>query len=328
MINNVNATMPTPFASNNTRVMGNRQKGLNLPTNFSTPNAINAVKVSVSNEAQQLFMKMQEGNGDLLRLPEFIEKETEDLTNFFSHENFAVLSQAHSSKAISFLSQAHFATGGTSSKMEFFSLENAAMAEMGHRLSSVINISRSDFDNFVALGNEYAEIRKSLEERYSGEELEAQLNKLSEAFDLTAQIFGHKRSTTAFLQMRIEQARIVVHNQLLNQNTTTRFFDEGRIEYDEEKNQQFFSMVTNGIRESMKHFAQLTRQFILENGAITTKRDEEALLTLLRSAPKSQGGFSFDNLNNINEILNRPLGSGGTPRPETMFTELGRVIQD
>ena len=90
------------------------------------------------------------------------------------------------------------------------------------KLKSIINLDRNDVDNFAALGNRYAEMRRALEAAYSGEELEAQLNKLSEAFDLTSQILGHERATTAFLQMRFEQARIVAHNQLLNQNTTFR----------------------------------------------------------------------------------------------------------
>jgi N-acetylglutamate synthase-like GNAT family acetyltransferase len=206
------------------------------------------------------------------------------------------------------------------------------MAEMGHSLSSVINTSTSDVDNFVALANKYAEMRTSLEMEYSGAELETQLNKLSEAFDLTVGILAHERATTARLRMGIELARIAAHNQLLNQNTTKRFFDSAYIEYDKEKINNIFLMVTNSIRESIEHFAQLTRQFVLENGAITTERDEDALLAILRSTPESSRGFSFDNLKSINEILSRSFGSSDTPRShvrhqETMFTELGRIIQ-
>ncbi|MCL1883826.1 MAG: hypothetical protein FWF81_08770 [Defluviitaleaceae bacterium] len=247
---------------NNARRAGNRPMTLgNLPT----PGIINDVKVNISDEARRLFLNMQEGNENLVRLPEISEMAEESLTQFFSHENFAALAQSHSREAITFLSQAHFATGGTAPLMEFFSLENAAMAEMGHKLSSVINANKSNLDNFVALGNKYAEIRESLEAMYSGEELESQLNKLSEAFDLTAQILAHERSTSAFLQMRFEQARTVLNNQLFNQNT--------EIEYDEEK--------ISNIRNSTRFFAQLTRQFILENGAITSEHDKESLLEML-----------------------------------------------
>jgi hypothetical protein len=57
----------------------------------------------------------------------------------------------------------------------------------------------------------------------------------------------------------------------------------------------FFVWLANN--ESTRYFAELTRQFILENGIINTEQGEKALLALLRSAPEPQGGFSFDNLN-------------------------------
>ena len=344
MVNNVNANtvMQSPFA-NNARVLGNRPARLNLPTNFSTPNIRNGVEVNISEQAQRLFAQMQEGNGDLTtRLSEFVEKEAASLTPMSFHEHMADLRQAHSSEAWEFLRQAHFATGqsiiGTpemreahdTSSSDFFSLENAEMAEMGFQLLSVVNFDRSDIDNFAALGNRYAEMRNALEATYSGDELEAQLNNLSEAFDLTVEILAHDRALSAWLRMRFESARIDAHNQMLNQNTTQRFFDADRIEYDEEELNRIFSRVTNGIKESTRHFAQLTRQFVLDNGTIT-ERNREALLALLRDAEAPQAGFSFDNLNSINEILRRPLGNGDIMRhpeqhPETIFSELERIL--
>ncbi|MCL1842925.1 MAG: hypothetical protein FWF79_03860 [Defluviitaleaceae bacterium] len=297
MIKNVGSNPAAP-CNGNARVLGNRPARLNLPTNFSTPRT--GVEVKISDEAQRLFMNMQEGYRDLAAwLTEFIEKEAASLTPISS---------------------------------DFFSSENAETAEMGIRLLSAINLDRNDVDNFASLGNRYAEMRQALEATYYGEELEAQLNKLSEAFDLTAQILGHERATTAFLQMRFEQARMVVHNQLLNQNTTFRFFNDEHVEYDEEKLSNIFSVVTNGIRESIRHFARLTRQFVLENGSVTTAQDHKVLEAFLQSAEPSAKGFTLNDLNSITEILQNGSATGNgstTPTPvamrnETMFSELLR----
>jgi hypothetical protein len=291
----------------------------------------NAVEVNISEEAQRMFMKMQDGNGDLAtRLQEFIEKESASLAPPLTfHEQIEALRQAHSNEAWEFLRQAHFANGGTAGS-EFFSLDRAEMAEMGFQLLGVINFARNDVDNFAALGNRYAEMRKSLEARYSGEELGTQLNKLSEAFELTTEILGHERARTAWLRLHFENARIDAHNQMLNWNPPRGLFEGGRIEYDQEELSNIMERVTNGIRESVNHFAQMTRQFVLEKGAIT-ERNNESLLALFRNTPAPQGGFSFDDLNSINEILRRPLGNGDAmrppePRSETIFTELGRIL--
>ena len=65
--------------------------------NLPTPRVINSVEVNISDEAQRMFLKMQDGNGDLAgRLPKFVEIEAESLTPKSFHEAIEALYQAHS----------------------------------------------------------------------------------------------------------------------------------------------------------------------------------------------------------------------------------------
>ena len=50
------------------------------------------------------------------------------------------------------------------------------------------------------------------------------------------------------------------------------------------------------VRESMRYFTDLTRKFVIENGAVRTPQDEEKLEDFLRNAPKIENGFTYDEL--------------------------------
>ena len=50
------------------------------------------------------------------------------------------------------------------------------------------------------------------------------------------------------------------------------------------------------VRESMRYFTDLTRKFVIENGAVRTPEDEERLEVFLRDAPKIENGFTYDEL--------------------------------
>jgi len=322
MVNNVNSTMPTPFANNSARVFGNRLAKLNLPTNFSTPNARSGVEVNISEQAQKLFMQMQQGNDLTSRLKAFVEydgnltPQTDIDLSIFSQEAMTFLSQ----------SSLFFGTDWTA--------DDIVMAELGYQLIGAFNFDTDDTHNFIALANRYSELRQALTEEFTGEELENRLNALSQAFDLSVEIQAHHRSIQTSIALRVERNRITMHNQMIQQGVQSPFFEGGKIEIDQNEFNRIHEMLTAGVRDAVGRFAQLTRQFVLENGLLNTAQDRENLEAFLQSAERPSGGLGLNDLNSITGILRSdfPNGRDNTTlnpiarRNETMFTELLKAL--
>ncbi|MCL2388597.1 MAG: hypothetical protein FWC89_13780, partial [Defluviitaleaceae bacterium] len=260
MISNVNSVISTPNGIT-ARNLGNRSLQ-NMRANFATPNVINNVRVDISNEgrakAQQLFKQMQLNNIDKTRNIEVANYDG-NLTPQ-NHVDLSIFSQ----EAKFFLSQSSLFFGTN------WTADDIVMAELGYQLIGALNPDASDTNNFVALANKYAELRQSLTDEFSGEELENRLNALSQAFDLSVEIQAHHRSTQTSIALRVEKARILVHNQIVQQGGQSPFFEGGKIELDHGEFNRIKEALSAGVREAVSHFAHLTRQFVLENGVIST----------------------------------------------------------
>ena len=321
MVNNVNFTMPT-FESIATRTLGNRPSSPNMRANFPTPRAINGVEVNISEQAQKLFMQMQQGNDLTSRLQAIAEydgnltPQTDIDLSIFSQEAMTFLSQ----------SSLFFGTDWTA--------DDIVMAELGYQLIGAFNFDADDTHNFIALANRYSELRQALVGEFSGEELENRLNALSQAFDLSVEIQAHHRSTQTSIALRVERNRITMHNQMIQQGVQSPFFEGGKIEIDQNEFNRIHEMLTAGVREAVSRFAQLTRQFVLENGLLNTAQDRETLEAFLQSAARPSGGLGLNDLNSLTGILRSdfPNGRDNTAlnpiarRNETMFTELLRAF--
>jgi len=150
---------------------------------------------------------------------------------------------------------------------------------------------RSATTVFTELSNKYAEMRSWLEERFIGEELEKKLDWLNRAFE-------NAEETYAWLLA--EESRFVMFYQKQMMENNNIQFNRDQFDRDVEK-------LMVGIYEAAIIFAQLARQFVIENGAINSEQDKKALETFLDEAPRQQGSFTFNEFNSVNEIMRRSL---------------------
>ena len=290
MINNVNSAIPT-FNGIAARTLGNRPLSPNTRANLQVPRTINGVDVNISEQAQKMFMMMQQCNDLTSRLQAFTEydgnltPQTDIDLSIFSQEAMNFLSK----------SSLFFGTDWTA--------DDIVMAELGYQLIAAFNFDAGDTHNFMALANRYVELRQALVGEFSGEELENRLDALSQAFDLSVEILAHHRSVQTSIALRVERNRITMHNQMIEQGVQSPFFGGGKIEIDQDEFMRIYEMLTTGVREAVSRFAQLTRQFVLENGLLNTAQDRETLEAFLQSAERPSGGFGLNDLNNITGTL-------------------------
>ena len=94
-----------------------------------------------------------------------------------------------------------------------------------------------------------------------------------------------------------------MHNQMIEQGVQSPFFGGGKIEIDQDEFNRIHEMLTTGVREAVSRFAQLTRQFVLENGLLNTAQDREILEAFLLSAERPSGDVGLNDLNNIDSFL-------------------------
>jgi len=173
-----------------------------------------------------------------------------------------------------------------------------------------------DVGNFARLANKYAEIRQSLEEEYYGDELEAQLKRLSQAFDMTVQFNASVRAVE--ISFRLEEMKYALS------------WLGGMPGFSQEQFMQLSERLTVGVEEAVSHFARLARQFVLENGSVLKEQDKALLEKFLRSEQRGQGRLSFDDLRTID----RAATSGVVPGQDAgtvlvnNFNELLRIRGD
>jgi hypothetical protein len=213
--------------------------------------------------------------------------------------------------------------------------ENVPMAKLGYQLLDVLDLRQSDTANFISLGNKYAELRQSLTEQYSGEELERRLGELSTAFDLSVTYLADRRAWQVWKRLSFESLLMQVHNQTLAQGRESHLFEGGKKEIPSgAETQRIVETFAEALQQSTRFFAEMMREFIVENGILDPAKDYTRVQTLLRGADPPQGGLTFDEMTSLREIMSRPLmdtASGSHTgtwiiRGETTFDQLARAF--
>jgi hypothetical protein len=291
-----------------------------------------------------MFAQNNLGNSEELRLKEFIEKELPQVKVESMTEE--ALKAYHDARREYFMSlpeearqflhriQSTFLSRGIGS--EGFITENAAMAKLGYQLLGALDFTQHDIFNFISLENKYTKLRQSLSEQYSGEKLEKRLNELTTAFELSVNYVADQRAFWTAIAIRAEDGRKMIHNQLLSQGFESPFFSSESI--DSSLGSEVWKIAeafASAVQESTRFFAEIVRDFAAENGSLNYARDFEMIEALLRDAGSPNGGFNFDEMTKLREILARPtlvLDSRnehtGTRllRSETIFDELARAF--
>jgi len=201
---------------------------------------------------------------------------------------------------------------------------------------------RDDVRNMTALANSYAEIRQSLEAVFSGEELERRLSSLSEAFAYVSNRISVQSEWNATRRMNFETINMIkamrratgatgsMRIELPGGMTVSFFTAEAEASVDIpkalrdrlDKYMNTTEHIRSSIRETTQHFANLARQFALENGTVTTGGQMELLKSFLSAAERPEGSLTFDNLSTLNDIFSRNWRG---EQDETMF---GRLTQE
>jgi hypothetical protein len=184
---------------------------------------------------------------------------------------------------------------------------------------------RTDFNNMGSLSNKFAELRQSLIDQHSEgeiccEELEIKLNELDEAFKFATEVLSmraeHREAVSR--QVRKDQIDNLQSMRRLNNisgamkaqlacgatiiflgdddedglNTDRIFYGESHMPLD----------YLEAIGDSIRYLTELTKDFVLKNGAVRTEEDNERLDDFLRNAPPIENGFTFDELLEKDEL--------------------------
>ncbi|MCL1989226.1 MAG: hypothetical protein FWG64_14825 [Firmicutes bacterium] len=309
--------------------------------------------LDISNEARQMFQAIQKENPNQLKQKEFTEVIppendyfTRSKNTMLSHLSNARMDELSKADWASFwlgeqdqqkfgisAEAAHFLNRTQTTKVtdidkqiQHFSIDNIPMAELGAQLMTVLNYNNSDVQNMTDLANKYAEMRQSLEEQFTGEELETQISNLDRAFDLTANLYAGDREMQTFMRMHFEMSQMFYHNQAVADGRVGNF-NMGKIEISEEKINdmlQLIDKISNGIRESLNHFTNIVKDFVMQNGLVSSEEQQLSLLNHLQNAEPSENGFTFDFMNSIDDAIGtRNIENLPT---DTMFDRINQLF--
>jgi polyhydroxyalkanoate synthesis regulator phasin len=195
------------------------------------------------------------------------------------------------------------------------------MLDFYARLQTTLGPSHNfetDFGNMISLANRFSELRQALVDKHDAgeiccEELEAKLSDLDEAFEFAAEVLSRRA------EHRLAQSPRIRDDQIGNLQSTRRLLNitgamraqlacgativflgdsDDDINTDRvlDTDSHMPLELLLSIRESTSHFAELTRKFVMENGEIQTQYDREWLEDVLRQAPPSENGFTFEEM--------------------------------
>ena len=291
-ITNVNAS--NNFTIRNFSNRPNKENLANLPENAISSAMQQSVTLNISDEARELAASVLTQHAPHDGIPQ---EQTE-----------LGLVEGHSSGQFFFLTQAREFMSDNS-----LSDENTLMAEMGARLIRGVPIGvsinmgvQNHAYTMANMANEYATIRQELEEQFSGEELERRLGLLSEAFDLSTQIHAHWAEAQVRSDMSFEYFKMQAHNYTTENRhrmyNPRHLFNAGV--FDKEETRNTANAIAEAVRNSIIHFANLTRQFVLDNGQINTSQLDD-LNNFLNNSNSAEGGLSFNALNDVSRITSQ-----------------------
>ena len=190
-------------------------------------------------------------------------------------------------------------------------------------------------DDVTGTAIRYAKLRKSLEEQYSGEELEKYLGMLEEAYDTSV---DRAASYATYKERRKMERELFGSLMRLNRSGVLVGFniENGRFksltingkDVDKEILKQFNLMTSkfyDAIRESTRNFANLAKQYVTENGAAESERDINLLEEFLRKQTLPENCFAFDDLNTIKNSRDNSLNLYQN-KSDNYFTTISKIF--
>lgn len=188
--------------------------------------------------------------------------------------------------------------------------------EILNEISFNKGVGLDSVSKFSTVAAKYTEMRKGIEEKYSGEELTGQLQTLDEGYDYAI------NEMAKFAEMEIKSAamiyefRVRANNELVEHGKThghTFGIDvKDTVTYDKKAFNESIALLARQVTDSIKHFGALSKQYMLDGNAAPVSEEEKANFTayISQGVDESKGLYSLDTLDLLEPILN-PTSNGG-----------------
>ena len=317
---NVNSAVNFPYSKGDNGLLEKLRN-----THISEKAELSGVDVDISKDAQRLLRLMRQEDVEAAQKTRY-----EDFVSDYIIDVDEVLHYTEESEHFHSIVGFYFSNKSfKSAREDLYAHTNSELRsifEYGAQLSkgiahvdrrSEFRVPGDDTQNLTLIANRYSELKRDIEERYSGEELEKHLDLLSKAFDLTVGVYGRYRELSIQNKISMEMKRIGLHNS--GDPLFSNLFNRGIITMSSDEMEDIYKKVTFGLKEEIARFANHIKQFVLENGAVTSEESETALLTHLSSIEPPDGGYTLDRFTAINDILGKPITAN---RKVTLFDEL------
>ena len=306
MINNVNNT--SPFINMGDRFLSNK------------PISSEPVEVKINEDAQAYFEFLQK---------DIVEISPQSVGEFVRSD--LLFSDKFSNEAVNFLSKIQYSLGYnqfsgvenliSNEETVAWLIENDEVGKIGSKLLGGFEPNEANLNEIV---NRFAQMKQDFEANYTGEDLETKLRQLDKAFEFVANEIGHRAAEMAQFRLDGENVRMKLHNAFINEGQSSNLYSGGLIKFDEEKTNDLISKIIEGVREATVYYANLTKQFVEENGQIKDDNSIKLLNAFLENAEREEGKFTYNDLNTIKDIGSQLMVQN---RSETTFSQILKTFE-
>lgn len=163
--------------------------------------------------------------------------------------------------------------------------------------------SESDFAGTLgSKASKYMELRKGIEEKYSGEELTEHLKWLDDSYDKVINDMSDVEAMIIRGRAKTYEFFARVNNDLVRHGEKSGSI----IEYDKETFSKSVDSLAKNMMDAFKHYGALAKQYMLDgNAAIVTKEDNNSFVVYLaQNTDATKGIYSLDDLDMVKMIFN------------------------
>lgn len=163
----------------------------------------------------------------------------------------------------------------------------------------------SSADDFDSISSKYMELRKGLEEQYSGEELTEQLKLLDESYDSAVNTFAEHATFGIKSFAKIYELSIRVNNDLVkHRQTHGHTFGisvKDTVSYDKDAFNNSIKSLVQNVQNSIKSFGALAKQYMLDGNNPSDENAFEAYI--LQGTDESKGLYSLSDVDMLKSIF-------------------------
>jgi hypothetical protein len=186
-----------------------------------------------------------------------------------------------------------------------------------NRFISGTVISNNYSPDYSTYAVKYAEVRKEIESKYSGAELETHLKWLDESYDNYLNNMADIMDFMINSQALTYDIKINVDNQLIKDGVKAGNI----VKYDKDAFKHAFEILKQKMREAIIHYGTLSKQYIIDGNTAPVSEDEKETFNdyLIRNTNTNAGILSLSDINMITTML--------TPKNEDTIFAVNSVLE-